>query len=276
MTDDSPSAYLGLSAGANAALGTLAQRITRFCQPVSLVVKAAAGDPDQGGRLILDFGGLDILVARFDLPVAADALAIATRRNQRWRAAETAFAASRAQIAIAAMTPAENLEDLRFAATCVTLTAAVLAQAPGAIGLMWDRSLALSPPERLLDAATQALRGAPARDVWIDIEVMPGPAERGQPTFGVLTHGLAAFVGREIELQPAALPPAVLAARVAGMVDLALAKGPVFRDGDTAGITPREHIEIRHLVSAHRPGTPIFWMKVHKLDDRAAGGAGRP
>lgn len=69
---------------------------------------------------------------------------------------------------------------------------------------------------------------------------------------------------------------AVLAARVAGMVDLALAKGPVFGNGDTAGITPREHIEIRHLVSAHRPGTPIFWMKVHKLDALADGGAGRP
>ena len=85
----------------------------------------------------------------------------------------------------------------------------------------------------------------------------------------MVTTGLSAFVDREIEFQPSAKPPDLLASRLIGTIRYLLAKGPVLNDGDTLGISENERIRVRLVASEIRPEQPVYALSLEQVDDAA-------
>ena len=72
---------------------------------------------------------------------------------------------------------------------------------------------------------------------------------------GLVTLGLAPFVGREVDHPPTGEPPDAVYERALNLCLYLMRSGPVIRDGDTIGQTPEQRITVR---LAERDGVPVY------------------
>ena len=108
--------------------------------------------------------------------------------------------------------------------------------------------------------------------LWTRISFLRGaPVPGGTPTVAAFTTGLAAFIGREIEFQPAPLQPVEVAQRLVGLCQYLIVNGPVIRDGETVGLSEREKIRVRHAPAGQRPGVPVLLMSLEVADPAVSG-----
>jgi hypothetical protein len=77
----------------------------------------------------------------------------------------------------------------------------------------------------------------------------------GRQAPGLVTLGLAPFVGREVEHPPTGEPPGPVYERALNLCLYLMRAGPVIKDGDTVGQTEAQRITVR---LAERDGVPVY------------------
>jgi Domain of unknown function (DUF4261) len=103
-----------------------------------------------------------------------------------------------------------------------------------------------------------------SRDAFARYPVFPYPLWVSLHPFkeggkiGVISFGLMAFVGREIELEPRNIAVAEVTKKAAGLAVYLMQHGPVIKDDETFGATPAEQFRVRHVQSKRVPGLAVL------------------
>lgn len=225
------------------------------------------GDGTQatGERMLLRLDGRIFVVIRMDRPVPDGSIEAAAAQAYWWPEAGQAVRRQAAHLIVAPMVPdaAQPVADaVATARSLTTLLAALVATMPSVIAVHWSASEVLQPASGMAELAREAL----PLSLWLDVRLVPGTGQ----AVGIAVRGLDAFVGRDLVMEPtAALPPAALAQRALNIAVYLLNAGPVFRDGDTAGISPAERIRVRFGTWPGLPA-PVYRLTMEEVD------AGRP
>jgi hypothetical protein len=222
--------------------------------------------PDQAeSPLILAIDGTAVTVMYIDKPLPPGTLDNAIAANRVWKEARSRLAAHGAHAIVGLLQGGDGLEGARASARIVTAVAAALSGLMPAIGVYWASGETVTEAGPFRQRAQAMAAGPLPLDVWVQLLWLDGPkAPNGQRTFAVITTGLAPFVGREIEFQPAARPPLEVGQRVAGTISYLMQHGAVLKDGDTVGISPTERIRVRHSERGQRPGLPIYALTLEQ------------
>jgi hypothetical protein len=115
----------------------------------------------------------------------------------------------------------------------LTIVAGALALRKDCTGAIWNEVRRLLPFDRVRRAAVRLGRGQDPLTFWIDLVPEAG-RERpdGPPAWGLRSDGLAAFFGREIELEPGTETPEAQKRIVGGVLAHAFASGALVGDGE--------------------------------------------
>jgi hypothetical protein len=145
---------------------------------------------------------------------------------------------------------------LRAARILTAVAGALIAAAPGGCAVAWEGRTARSA-EMWLTLAHGAFApydepGYPFM-LWIDIVPF-----RSSGTFGAVTMGLSAFVGREIEFETDRADLGDILNKVGGLAAYLIEHGPVVRDGNTFGGSEAERLMVRHVTSTRFAGLPVL------------------
>ncbi|CAK0758653.1 DUF4261 domain-containing protein [uncultured Gammaproteobacteria bacterium] len=224
------------------------------------VISAGA---DTSESFIIQAGPLAVTIISVPQPVPKGTFDQAVELARTWPDAGKALARHRAHIIIGSLRPVTDHAGAVAQARVVSLiTAAVCALTP-AIGVYWSSGQVVTETGAFQEEVTT--KDFPF-ETWISFRWLDGPrTSKGERTLAVITNGLLPFVGREIEFQPVPLSPAEIALRVLGTIHVLLAKGPVLKDGDTVGISPAEHIRVRHANHGQRRGVPVLALSVEQI-----------
>lgn len=248
-------------------------------EPTDLTLNTALGD---GFALRFDGGPLvSVIIANRPLPQVAYVRAV--QLNRTWPHAAAAIGRHRAHIIVGLTAePTDHLEALNGAAYVTMATAAIAALTP-ALAVVWSTGDAVSEAAQFQHAAGMLAQKQISPEAWVGFEWLDGPrTPQGERTLAVVTTGLRAFIGREIEWLPSPLPPLTIAQRMIGLLQYLIVSGPVIADGDTLGISEAERIRARHSARGHGGG-PVIQLSVERLEPEprrftppAAPALGRP
>lgn len=137
-----------------------------------------------------------------------------------------------AYVMLSAEAPEGEAEIVEAYAALVTLVAAtVTAEAP-ALAAFWSESWRLLAPPEMARAAERVMEGDPPRDVWISFAELRGQRAGGGANRGLMSFGLRAFCGREVEVAPAPMTLAEAEA-MARTVVARMLDGPAIADGES-------------------------------------------
>lgn len=91
----------------------------------------------------------------------------------------------------------------------------------------------------------------------------------GPDRLGFASAGLIPFLGREVEFTPTNILPArEMLSRMHGLLSYLLSSGPVVRDNETIGVSPREHFRARFQAEGERPGIPVMVLTLESTDSQ--------
>ncbi len=194
-----------------------------------------------GNPLLIRFMELPYSIRHLDHPVPGGVIEAAAAQAIWWPEAGKAIRPHTAHLVIAPAEPADensNGDAFTVAWTLTEIAAAVVAAMPSAIAVHWPTSGVLQPAARMAGFV-----GANTyHRLWLKPRLFDGPGR----AVGVVLRGLDAFVGHDLVMEPTtALPPEDLVRWAIHVADLLMRQSPVFRDGDTAGISPTERIHVR-------------------------------
>ena len=134
------------------------------------------------------------------------------------------------------------------------LVGGLIAAIPGCIGVVWGK--VAHPADRWLEMSQRAFAPFPDFPFTLWVGIHPFRSDSG---VGVVTSGLATFVGREAEVEGRAADLPILINRVAGLAAYLIERGSVISDGDTIGISEAERITVRHMTSRRFLGLPVLF-----------------
>ena len=163
----------------------------------------------------------------------------------------------------------EGHETTLRASMAVLRVASVISEQPGAHAILWSLADSLTPAQTFRAEIAQASEHQAAIQVLTRIGQFQAGTENGKPLLGVWAMGLGPFIGREIEFVPKPLPAYQMFNALASAANWLLLKGPVFKDGDTFGISATERIRVRHREHGLMVQTPVLLMDIEVLDPSA-------
>ncbi len=225
---------------------------------ISLV--ESEGSKNAGEAVVLKTDAGMVTVMFVTSPVPDGTLNKAAHTNVVWRDAGQVLGGHKGHIIVANLGGDEGLKGALFSARLVSLVTASLFDLAPALGIYWSAGDAVSPPDQFAKSVSQMDRQWPL-DIWLQLGFYSdGPVgEKGSAT-GLVTTGLAPFVGREIDFIPTNASPVMVAQRVIGTASCLLQTGTVFKDGETLGISETEKIAIR-LVEGD---VPLYQLSLSK------------
>ncbi len=233
-------------------------------------VQAKAGEGgDEENSYLLDVNGAMISVMFLDQPVPPGTYTQAIQGSLHWPQAGEVLKREQAHIIVASLAEADGLGAAMRQATYVMLVAATLAEAKPVIGVYWATGETVTEASYFTQSGKKLLAGELPVEIWVQL----GPysertTEPAPPLIGAATTGLSPFISREIEFDPCALQPAVLASRLMGTIQYLLTQGVVFNAGDTLGVSQEECIRVDVQAQGRRPGVPVYALSLEKIDDR--------
>lgn len=177
---------------------------------------------------------------------------------------------NKAHVVVAAPLRYEGHEATLRASMAVLRVACVISEQPGAHAVLWSLAESLTPAEKFRAEIAGASEHNAAFEVLTRIGQFQVGTEDGKPVIGVWAMGLGPFIGRDVEFSPKPLPAYQLFNALAGAANWLLLKGPVFRDGDTFGISATERIRVHYRDRGIMVQTPILMMDRETLDPSAA------
>jgi len=249
-------AYVALSEAARVSGPTVAARLSEGFPAWAGTAQAIDAPGAGGGQagFLLVIGERKLLVSFIDAPLPADCFQ--DDMHQRfWPGWEAAARAQRAHVIVANLDTAADAPGKVQSAALVFATAATLCELlPVTLGVSWAAAALFIAPESFRQAA-QAMRPdqLPVSDI-----IKPRWYRDGQAP-GLLTMGLAPFVGREIDHPPTGEKPGELYNRMLNLALYLMRSGPVIGDGDTVGQTPTQRIVVRF---GERGGMPTYRLDV--------------
>jgi len=220
-----------------------------------------------GPGFLLEAAGQRYSVLFVARPLTPDAYASAVEIARDWPGARIAMASHSAHVIIATASTLPTHPEALQAASAMSLVIAALTTLLPAIAIIWTNGDAISPPESFR-AATLALQRAqiPVGE-WVGVRWHHAEATLlGGPRAGALTTGLEPFIGREIELVPSALPPALLMARFSGLCHALILSGEAAAEAAMAWVPRAERIRLRPRREGLRLGLPVLELTVEAPD----------
>jgi len=223
--------------------------------PVSVVSEPAL-DGSRSGLLAVDGATVPIRHLPYPLSVSPDQQEL---RPVRYWDPRLALASHDAHLAISCGGERAGLDWMRAYATVSTAIAAALAERPGARGVYFATPEVFASPAQALRAAEEALTGVSPIEAWVSFYRISPSNIQTRGLHGAATLGLAAFLGREIELAPAQIEPRQALERIQTYARAALAGAISLGDwahiGDALSGTS---VIVRESPAWLRPNIPAF------------------
>lgn len=217
------------------------------------------------GAMLISRGADVLTVMMMNCPVPAGTLDRAYDANMTWPQAKGTLAGHTHHIVVGCLQNSPDKSARISSATSLTLACAALAELTDCLGIYWTASETVCETRNFMAEASQTLDGRRAPHFWTRLYLFRGESRGDQFPVGCVTCGLHALVGREIEFEPAMLPPADVAQRVLGAAHLLLFSAKEIKDGDTIGISAAERIRVTHAGNGKRAATPVFDLK-HEIN----------
>lgn len=169
------------------------------------------------------------------------------------------FSQHESHIIVAPFEEAKDRASVLRSAYTITIVTAAICTLTKAVGVFWSNSQTLTSAKAAQSAAAMLSKGKIPILQWVRPTVRYSPD--GKQT-GVFTQGLQLFAQREIEFPPSGLPSETVVQRVLGLVEYLISQGPVIKDGDTVGVSEREHIHVRFAERGLRPDIPVMVLSL--------------
>ena len=188
----------------------------------------------------------------------------AIQRAYGFKGARRALEKHTHYISISANSKGADLASRFRAARLVTCAAAVLAEDPGCLGVLFPAGDVLADPKAWRKGARQALKDEFPLDIWATFQVNPYQDPKSGKTFySCGSVGVAAFNGHEIAFPAAPVQPLYAIKNVYCAAKIMLERGNEFRDSDTIGVeNGDERLRIRFLPEGDNAQTDT-WVILH-------------
>ncbi|MEM6679159.1 MAG: hypothetical protein AAF675_14940 [Pseudomonadota bacterium] len=176
----------------------------------------------------------------------------------------------------------ENAEMAAAYAALLTLVTATVAEEAPALAAFWTESWRFVSIDEIKEAAAAVMRGEPPLSLWYALAEVKGARAGGGDMRGMMSFGLRAFCGREIEVAPAPLS-AMAAQGIARDLAERIFAGDLPEDH---AALPHDALEapavLRHAERFMRPQQPVALIvppgasiDVETLEPKRSGGGNR-
>jgi len=203
--------------------------------------------------MMLRCAGAELVVMAMPMPLPKEEWKLPVLRVlAQWVEGSAVFSAHKAHLVVTTL--AEPSDRLLSARSIAAAVGAMIAVVPGCRAVLWANLVAHSA-ETWEAVSRDAFAPYPVfpYPLWVSLH----PFKEGEK-IGLISFGLMAFVGREIELEPCNMTPAGAMKKAAALAVYLMQNGPVLKDGETFGATPTERILVRHVQSKRVPGLPVL------------------
>jgi hypothetical protein len=186
------------------------------------------------------------------IPVAApappDAFEVAIKTDKLWPEAEVELSRHQAVVIVSHLGRFNDFAGAQNAAICVTMVVTAMLDLTPSIGLYWHAAETVVPTARAREQGLALGRGDLPLEIWTKMLWFRGPPDKTSTkiSVGVLTVGLEAFVGRDLELPASDAEPSTTARRAIDLSTYLLQHGPVLKDGETTGMSDGETLQVRY------------------------------
>ena len=205
-------------------------------------------EPGDDLALVRVAGGT-ALVSLMNSPIPNGELQEVCKYAWYWKAACDTVKDHRAHLLVVLM--GTELDRLGSAVLQTKIVAAVI-EATNAVAAYWGVNL--QPRDVFLKGATHVSREWIPTTLWVNYRL----SREASGNFTLSTRGLKNFGLMEIETKDAPMPGLDLFDLVLGTTQYLITKGPVIRDGDTIGQSPKQRIRIRHAESYWNEGEKVY------------------
>ncbi len=215
---------------------------------------AVLSSPGDGPSSIISVAGQLVALLAVDAPLPDGWLQV-VQRSMHWPGAAEACTRHRAHIIVSLMAPTP---DPLAGARAITAAAGALAHILRGIVLagLWSATV-LNSAEVWARSSVAAFAPYPDFPASLWVSQHPYNDERSGGV-GVVTQGLAIFVGRELELTAPASRLRALLERAIGLTAYLIQNGPVMKDGSSFGVSTTERISVRLRASITFPGLEVI------------------
>lgn len=198
-------------------------------------------------------GGQFVAVMSMPAPIPEDAN-LWSRAATAWPEGRTIAERHRGHLIVAVVGKSERL--LPVARITTAVVGALIEVMPECCAVVWDTKVARSA-EDWLDLSRWSFAPFPDYPFTLWIDIMPFRSSSG---ICVMTTGLSAFVGREIEFETDRLTLPAMLEEVSSIAIYLIEHGPVISDGDTIGPSETERFTVRHMTSTRFSGLPVLFV----------------
>jgi hypothetical protein len=204
--------------------------------------------------VLLKFSGQIIALIKFNAPLPASNWQPAARRALYWPEAASVCQHHRAYIVVSAMGEGDN--TLAVAQAMTAVAGALAATHPACSAVLWSTT-AVNSAKVWAEYARRAFASYPEYPMvlWVSVQ---GLRDKARSRTGMITQGLQAFAGCEVQIEADQSRAGELLDNVYGLVAYLLQPGATIGDGDTFGGSAAERITIRHAESLYVPGVPVY------------------
>ncbi|MBH5400890.1 DUF4261 domain-containing protein [Bradyrhizobium sp. CNPSo 4010] len=206
----------------------------------------------QASSPLLRCGNRLVAVMPMPSPIPDDA-GLWTRAATIWPEGKAVAVRHRGHLVVSAL--AKNESPLVAARVTTAVVGALIAALPECCGVVWDGRVA-RPSGLWQEESSRSFAPFPRYPFTLWVDILPF---RSGAKIGMITVGLSAFVGREIEFVTGELALPALFEKVAGLSAYLIEHGNVVKDGDTIGASSSERIQVRHRDSGAFGGLPVFY-----------------
>lgn len=232
----------------------LMEEMRRFAHPQIFLGLAPLEPPSTGkpeNTILLSVEGLGVVVMFKDFPAPAD-LRESARFGLLPPEAAPLAASVRAHVVVGLVEEPRSAAGALIGARTVSCVAGVLARLFRAPAVIFAEGRAMACGADFIAAARESFDGGSPARIWIGCDL-----RQGAEGLGAVSHGLAAFVGRELQIDPCALGPQLLRRRLAEMALPLIHSGLGFQDGATIALANGDCFRASHLVASPHTGEPV-------------------
>jgi hypothetical protein len=210
---------------------------------------------------ILIADGLRVAVMFMAAPLPKGSWEWPVKLAREWPEAQSVMEGGKGHVVIGAVQAVEGHEAVLKLARAVTIISEAIARFLKVDAILFTSGDRLTDHEGLLAGAREVAAGEVAVDLWTTLQFRLGSSDK---EIGVLSYGLAPFVGREVELAPVVMPFEAVAERMWGLCGYLLENGPVIKNGDTLGLSDDERIRATWQVQGLR-GDPVIELVMEQV-----------
>jgi hypothetical protein len=207
----------------------------------------------------LPIPGGSVGLAHMPMPIPWGDLDWPVRTAWHWPTAETELRNHFAHVVV--FVSSDRLSVIELNLQLVRAVASVVAACPDAVGVYCGHASVVIQAGRYLEEAQEASTTNLPIALWLGLHLV-----RGEAGLTAYTTGMEAFDLLNLEAQDTDMTPPHLLGLLASVAHYEIDAGIQIDDGETAGGSPGERIEIRHRPSRFREGA----VSCHLLVPRTA------